>query len=100
MAGKKQGRPRHVPQRTCVACRQKMDKRQLTRVVRTKDDGLVVDFSGKRAGRGAYLCSRPDCWDLALRTNLLDKALKGPIPAEEKAALAAYRPPVSNSEMA
>jgi predicted RNA-binding protein YlxR (DUF448 family) len=77
-----------------------MDKRQLTRVVRTEDEGLVVDFSGKRAGRGAYLCARPDCWDQALHTNLLDKALKGPVSAEEKAALAAHRPPVSKSEMA
>ena len=100
MSGKKQGRPRHVPQRTCVACRQKMDKRQLTRVVRTEDEGLVVDFSGKRAGRGAYLCSRPDCWDRALHTTLLDKALKGTSPAEEKAVLTTHRPPATKSAMA
>lgn len=88
---KKRPRRKHVPQRTCVACRRKTDKRRLTRIVRTPD-GVVVDVTGKRTGRGAYLCDRPGCWDKALQSNLLDRALKSAISAAEKEALAASRP--------
>lgn len=73
---KKQPRQKHVPQRTCIACRDKRDKRQLTRVVRTADSGLVLDKTGKIAGRGAYLCDKPTCWDNAVKRNLLAVALK------------------------
>lgn len=69
-------RPRHVPQRTCIACRDKDAKRTLTRIVRTTDGLVEVDPTGKRNGRGAYLCSRPSCWHRALTTPLLGRALK------------------------
>ena len=49
-------RPRHIPQRTCVACRQTGAKRQLVRVVRAPDGSVTIDPTGKRSGRGAYLC--------------------------------------------
>lgn len=69
-------RPRHVPQRTCVACRQTDAKRQLVRLVRTPDGHVVIDPTGKRAGRGAYLCATADCWTTALRRGTLTRALK------------------------
>jgi uncharacterized protein len=69
-------RPRHVPQRTCVACRQTDAKRQLVRIVRTTDGHAAVDPTGKRAGRGAYLCSSSECWQTALKRHLLARALK------------------------
>ncbi len=69
-------RPKHVPQRTCVACRDKEAKRTLTRIVRTTDGTVEVDPTGKRNGRGAYLCSQPSCWHRALTTPLLGRALK------------------------
>jgi hypothetical protein len=93
-------RRKHVPQRTCVACREKDSKRQLVRIVRTADAGVVIDLTGKRPGRGAYLCDQPACWDKALHSNLLDQALKTKVTAEEKAALAAHQPPVSTPEVA
>ena len=69
-------RPRHVPQRTCVACRQTSAKRQLVRVVRAPDSSVTIDPSGKRSGRGAYLCDSPACWDAALKRGVLPRALK------------------------
>jgi predicted RNA-binding protein YlxR (DUF448 family) len=65
----KQRRRKHVPQRTCVGCRSVESKRSLVRVVRTQD-GVVVDPSGKLAGRGAYLHDRQSCWQRGLSGSL------------------------------
>lgn len=69
-------RPRHVPQRTCVACRQGKAKRELVRIVRTVDGSVRVDPTGKASGRGAYLCDQPGCWADGLRRGILTRALK------------------------
>ncbi len=69
-------RRKHVPQRTCVVCHQVQTKRNLTRLVRTPDEGVQIDPTGKRAGRGAYLCDNPDCWEQAARKDVLNKALR------------------------
>ena len=69
-------RPRHVPQRTCVACRQTNAKRQLVRVVRAPDGSVTIDPSGKRSGRGAYLHAAPECWQAGLKRGILPRALK------------------------
>ena len=88
MSKKKQpNRPKHIPQRTCIACRQKTDKRRLTRIVCTADEGLVIDPTGKRNGRGAYVCDQPLCWDKIVNTNLLASALKTEITTDEKAEI-------------
>lgn len=83
-------RPKHIPQRTCVACRDTSAKRQLVRVVRQPDGSVKVDATGKANGRGAYLCARPACWDKALKHALLERALKTSLSAEDQAHLAAY----------
>ena len=83
-------RPKHVPQRTCVACRAIDAKRGLVRVVRGTDGSVAVDETGKRPGRGAYLCKTRECWDKALKGKILEYALKTPITQEQKAALQAY----------
>ncbi|MFN8533957.1 MAG: YlxR family protein [Dehalococcoidia bacterium] len=69
-------RPRHVPLRTCVACRQTSAKRALVRLVRDGSGAVSVDTTGKRPGRGAYLCPGRTCWEQALRRGALDQALK------------------------
>jgi uncharacterized protein len=69
-------RPRHVPQRTCVACRQTNAKRQLVRIVRAPDGTVTIDPTGKRSGRGAYLCESADCWQAGLTRGVLSRALK------------------------
>ena len=91
---KNQSRPsKHVPQRTCIVCREKFDKRRLTRIVRTPDEGVVVDFTGKRNGRGAYLCDQVSCWDIALeKTQLLNQALMTEVTGPERIEIATHKP--------
>ena len=81
-------RRRHVPQRTCVACRRVLPKRELVRVVRTPDGTIVIDEVGKKPGRGAYLCRSRACLASALGGNQLDHALKVALSPEEKAQVA------------
>ena len=77
MAKQSQGpRPKHVPQRTCVACRRTDNKRELVRVVRLADNRVAVDPSGKKAGRGAYVCVDGGCWDAAIKRRALERALR------------------------
>src|SRR6266496_13228 len=83
-------RPKHVPQRTCVACRTTGAKRGLVRIVRGAEGRVEVDETGKKPGRGAYLCRARDCWETALKRKTLEYALKTPITVEDKAALQAY----------
>ena len=66
---------RHVPQRTCVACRMIKAKRDLIRLVNTTD-GIEIDYSGKKAGRGAYLCKAQECWEAGLKGNRLEHTLR------------------------
>jgi predicted RNA-binding protein YlxR (DUF448 family) len=92
-AQKKSGgpRPKHVPERTCVACRRTDAKRGLVRVVRTADGRVAVDPTGKRNGRGAYLCSDPTCWEQALRRKGLERSLKvESLHPDDRAALEEY----------
>src|SRR5438552_235373 len=83
-------RPKHVPQRTCVACRQVNAKRGLVRIVRTPQGTVEIDETGKKSGRGAYLCRARECWELALKKKALEYALKTAISLEDKATLQAY----------
>jgi predicted RNA-binding protein YlxR (DUF448 family) len=93
VAKKAQQRPRkHVPMRTCIVCRQQFSKRDITRIVRTVDEGVVVDPTGKKNGRGAYLCSSASCWDKAVAGKMLDQALKTTLNEQEKAAIISQRP--------
>ncbi len=68
-------RPRHVPQRSCVACRQVRPKTDLVRIVRTPLGEVKVDVTGKLAGRGAYLCGAAACVEQALKQRKLVRAL-------------------------
>lgn len=76
-------RPRKVPQRTCIGCRAVKDKRELLRIVRTADAEILFDETGKKSGRGAYVCRDYECLDAALQTKRLAKALRCTVTAEE-----------------
>ena len=90
MTDKQPGRRKHVPQRTCIVCRRQYDKRRLTRIVRTPDSAVVIDPTGKRSGRGAYLCDQPSCWEKVIRhAGILNQALNAQVTDEELAAIAA-----------
>jgi uncharacterized protein len=99
MAIKKQGkgRPKHIPQRTCIGCRQVAGKRGLIRVVRTAD-GVVVDPTGKLAGRGAYIHGTRTCWNRVLEGNRLNQALRIPIKPEDRAMLSAFAATLPDDE--
>lgn len=90
MAKAQKPRQKHVPVRTCIACRQPQGKRELIRIVRTPAGEVRVDPTGKQAGRGAYLCRSRGCWELALKGQRLNAALKTVLTSETLAALAAY----------
>jgi uncharacterized protein len=83
-------RPKHVPQRTCVACRTSDAKRTYVRLVRTADGTVEVDPTGKKNGRGAYLCRRRGCWQRGLDSKALDRALKAEIDDQTRAELREY----------
>ncbi|MCO5222339.1 MAG: YlxR family protein [Thermomicrobiales bacterium] len=86
-SGGKGPRPRHVPQRTCVACRDKTNKRALFRIVRTSDGQAEVDLTSRKPGRGAYICDTPACWERATTSDILNHALKTELTPETKATL-------------
>ena len=68
---------KHLPQRTCIACRTVRPKRELVRVVHALDGRVEPDPTGKKSGRGAYLCKQRECWDAMLASHgRLEQALK------------------------
>ena len=72
---------KHIPQRTCVACRAVRGKRELLRVVRTAENRVEADPTGKKAGRGAYLCRARECWETVVSApGRLENALKLEMP--------------------
>ena len=71
-----------IPQRQCMGCRERKEKRAMIRVVRTPEGEVTLDFSGKKNGRGAYLCPNPDCLKKAIRSKALDRSLEVTIPQE------------------
>lgn len=69
----------HVPQRTCLACRAPRAKMDLLRIVRTAAGEVVVDLTGKTAGRGTYLCKNITCAQQAWKQKKLSRALAMPV---------------------
>ena len=96
---KKRKRKKHVPQRTCVGCRKVNSKWSLIRIVRTPE-GVVIDSTGKLAGRGAYLHSQKSCWEAALKGKLA-KALHAELSEADRIVLIEYMeslPEIDNRE--
>jgi predicted RNA-binding protein YlxR (DUF448 family) len=79
-----------LAQRTCVACRQVKEKEDLIRLVSTGNGVAEIDVLGKKPGRGAYLCPRRTCWELALRKNRLDYALRTRLRDDNRQTLREY----------
>ena len=80
-------KPKKIPQRQCVGCREMKNKRDLIRVVKSPEGEVSLDFGGKKPGRGAYLCPDPACLARAKKSRALDRALELTIPEEVYAAL-------------
>lgn len=81
-----------APIRTCVICRQQAGKRELMRIVRT-EGGIAIDPTGKRPGRGAYLCENSTCWSRAASGEALAKALKTTLSPEDREVIRQQKAP-------
>ncbi len=88
---------KHIPQRTCIACRKTSAKRQLVRLVRVAEDRVEVDSTGKKSGRGAYLCTNQECWENALKAGKLEYALHTKLGPENKEILVNYAKGFNNT---
>ncbi len=71
-----------IPMRRCVGCMEQRPKRELIRVVRSPEGEISLDTTGKKSGRGAYLCPDPACLAKARKTRRLERALECEIPDE------------------
>ena len=80
-------KPRKIPQRQCVRCRTMKDKKALIRVVKTPEGEVVLDVSGKKSGRGAYVCPDSACLKKARKSRALERAFELAIPDEVYDAL-------------
>jgi predicted RNA-binding protein YlxR (DUF448 family) len=82
--------PGRLPQRTCIGCRSTSGKREFVRIVRTAE-GVEVDLTGKKQGRGAYLCPNPECWETALKKGRVELALKTKLTPDDRLRLNEFR---------
>ena len=71
-----------IPLRKCAGCGEMRSKKELIRVIRTPEEEIVIDGTGKKNGRGAYLCSSSQCLSKAIKTKALERSLKAAIPKE------------------
>ncbi|MDR3592802.1 MAG: YlxR family protein [Negativicutes bacterium] len=69
-------KPKKIPQRMCVGCQIMKTKKELLRIVRTPEGAVVLDTTGKKAGRGAYLCNSGECLAKAMKGKRLERALQ------------------------
>ena len=71
-----------IPVRTCIGCQCKKPKKELIRIIRTPDGKIEIDKTGKKPGRGAYLCGNKKCLDKAFKEKSLNKSLQQDIPLQ------------------
>ncbi len=81
---------KQIPLRSCGACGQQFPKKELIRIVRTPSGGVEADPTGKRPGRGTYLCPKEECWTSGLRKGRLDHALRIPLLQEDRKVLSGF----------
>lgn len=81
--GEKSGvRQRKIPVRQCTGCGERKEKRNLIRIIKTPEGEIIVDLTGKKNGRGAYICNSTECLRLARRRKSLERSLKTVISQE------------------
>lgn len=71
-----------IPMRMCVGCRQMKEKKEMIRVLRTQEGEICIDTTGKKNGRGAYVCKNSQCLQMAVRNHGLERSFKMSIPKE------------------
>ncbi len=73
---------KNIPQRKCTGCQQMKDKFDLVRIVKTGDNTFELDLTGKKNGRGAYVCKSVECLEKAQKSRGLERSFKGAVPKE------------------
>lgn len=73
---------RKIPMRKCVGCGEMKQKKEMIRVLRMAEEEFVLDATGKKNGRGAYMCCSRECFDRAVKSKGLERSFKQPIPAD------------------
>ena len=76
-----------IPTRKCVGCGEMKEKKDLIRVIKTPEDEILLDVTGKANGRGAYICKNAECLRKALKNRGLERSLKAQIPEEVRSRL-------------
>ena len=82
-------KPKKIPMRMCVGCREMKPKKELLRVVRSPEGEVSFDLTGRKSGRGAYVCHSSECLQRAIKQKQLERAFEAPITDEVRDALAA-----------
>lgn len=72
----------HIPQRTCMGCNTKRDKKELIRVVKDKENNINIDKTGKMQGRGAYICNNVECLEKVIKSKRIERILETHITQE------------------
>ncbi|MGI6097985.1 MAG: RNase P modulator RnpM [Dethiobacteria bacterium] len=78
---------KRIPMRLCVGCQQEKPKKELVRIVLSPEGEISVDPTGKKAGRGAYVCPNKQCLQTALKGKRIEKSLKHAVPLQIKELL-------------
>ena len=76
------GNSKKIPMRKCVGCNEMKSKKEMIRVLKTSEDEFVLDATGKKNGRGAYLCVSKDCLQMVIKNKGLERSFKQAIPKE------------------
>ena len=71
-----------IPMRQCIGCKEMRPKKELIRILKTSEGGIILDATGKKNGRGAYLCKRETCMEEAIKGRELERSFKMSIPKE------------------
>lgn len=71
-----------IPMRKCVGCQEMKSKKEMIRVLKTSENTFELDATGKKNGRGAYVCCSKECLEKAIKSKGLERSFKQPIPAE------------------
>ncbi len=69
-----------LPMRKCTGCQEMKNKKEMMRILKTPEGEIVIDLTGRKNGRGAYLCFSKECFEKAIKNKGLERSLKTPIP--------------------
>ena len=71
-----------IPLRQCIGCGEMKSKKEMIRILKTETEGIVLDATGRKNGRGAYICPRMECFQKAVKNKGLERSFKMPVPKE------------------